>query len=536
MSQGNKLKSNIYSALVFVIGLSISYLISIQLTKEEEILQRKATLIESKSISFNIRNSIESNVQQIQLLTSRWRSIDDINQHWQADTNSLTRMNRFIKSIKLFPVIEQSQFKIPAEDLITSKNQQERKNQLRARSNLPMNVTHVVSTFVYTNRATYSTENTMEINLQFPIVIDQKLVGYVEAPLNIDKLLYDKLDTYQITKPFALSENGITLFSALPETLHINNITEQFHLDLYGHTWKLMVWSPPSPHNKDLFLIFASLISFFAAGLLKLSSLNLTLHKKIIDSNDKLKRIDNEFKNSEAKLIQSNKLVSLGEIAAGIAHEINQPLQVICIHTDMCLDNLNNRHYHLVEKSFKAIVTQVERIEKIVKQVGSFGRDSELDNYQKEQPNNIFNNVISIIANQYKQDNVELRQVITSSLPFIFCNKTQIEQVLINLLINARDSVQTSETKVVFFKAHVQNQSLYIQISDSGTGIDPNKINDIFTPFYTTKPLGKGTGLGLSISYSIIHQHKGEIKVSSEIGHGSVFTVILPFEDGKRKS
>ena len=76
----------------------------------------------------------------------------------------------------------------------------------------------------------------------------------------------------------------------------------------------------------------------------------------------------------------------------------------------------------------------------------------------------------------------------------------------------------------------MQDNHLYIQISDTGSGIDPTKINDIFTPFYTTKPLGKGTGLGLSISYSIIHQHKGEIKVSSEIGKGSVFTVRLPLE------
>jgi C4-dicarboxylate-specific signal transduction histidine kinase len=327
----------------------------------------------------------------------------------------------------------------------------------------------------------------------------------------------------------------MTLFSLLPKKLHTNYIREKSSIELYGYKWQLMILSPISTHNKDLFLISASLLAFLLALIIKLVSLIIGLHKQSINNKSQLKAIEEEFRNSKAKLIQSNKLASLGEIAAGIAHEINQPLQVICIHADMCLDNLHNGHHHLVEKSIKAIVTQTDRIEKIVKQVGSFGRDSELDNYCSEQPNAIFNNVMSIIDNQYKHDHVQLRHVITPLLPSIFCNKTQIEQVLINLLINARDAVETSETKVVFFKAHAQKHHLYIQISDSGTGIDPDKINDIFTPFYTTKPLGKGTGLGLSISYSIIHQHKGEIKVSSKIGQGSVFTVTIPFDKPRLK-
>jgi len=526
------LKSNIYSVLVFAIGLIVSYLISVQLTQEEKIRQQENIKIESKTISFNIRHSIESNAEQIRLLVNRWRSIDDINKNWQADTDVLTRINPFIKTIKLFPLIEEKQFNLPKQALIKSKNKMDRKRQLRIRNHLPMDRNKVISSFIYTRRASYSPDNEleMELNLQFPIIIDNMLVAYVEVPLNISKLLQNKIDTYQITNHFSLSENGIPLFSFLPKKIHINKATEQFTLTIYGQNWQLMVWPKTILNEKNLFIILTILISFLIAILVKLLSLNIALSRKDIDNNNQLKRVDDECKSSHAKLIQSNKLTSLGEIAAGIAHEINQPLQVICIHTDMCIDNLNNGNYHLVENSFKTIMTQSERIEKIVKQVGSFGRDSELDNYQKEKPNNIFNNVISIVMNQYKQDLVELRQVIPPSLPLLFCNKTQIEQVLINLLINARDSVETSENKVVFFKAHVQEHHLYIQVSDSGTGIDPNKINDIFTPFYTTKPLGKGTGLGLSISYSIIHQHKGEIKVSSEIGHGSIFTVVLPLE------
>lgn len=527
------MKSNIYCVFVFLIGLSISYFISAQLIKEEIKVQQNNIEVEGKSISFNIRGAIENNAEIIQLVTNRWLTLEDLNQHWQSDTNALKRINRTIKKIQLFPLVEQNQFSLPPGDLIEHSDPMLRKQQLRARSHLPMEKEKVISTFVYTSRSSYSEDNKLELNLQFPLIIEQALVGYIEVSLNIDMLMRHKIDTYQITKPFALSENGITLFSSLPEKTHINDITNQLTITLYGHQWQLMIWSHISAPNGDLFLIFSLLISLLAAITVKLLTLYYSMNKKHIKDKEQYKRINDEWKNSQAKLIQSNKLASLGEIAAGIAHEINQPLQVICIHTDMCLDNLHNGNYHLVEKSCKAIVEQSDRIEKIVKQVGSFGRDSELDNYQNEIPNTIFSNVIGIVINQYNQDNVELRQVIPPSLPVLFCNKTQIEQVLINLLINAKDSVETSQNKVVFFKSHVQDNNLYIQVSDSGSGIDPNKINDIFTPFYTTKALGKGTGLGLSISYSIIHQHNGEIKVSSEIGKGSIFTVILPFE--KRK-
>ena len=366
------------------------------------------------------------------------------------------------------------------------------------------------------------------MQLHFPVLINSILIGYVDVSININRLLQHKIDTFQITKPFSLSEDGITIFRSLPKKIHISDISDKFDLSIYGRKWKLMIWSNITPRDERFFLVFMLLISFLAAISVKLLLINITMREKIKSDKELLKQVDNNFKHSEAQLIQSNKLASLGEIAAGIAHEINQPLQVICIHTEMCQENLLCQNYHLVEKSFKAIVSQVDRIESIVKQVGSFGRDTELDNYKNEDTLSIFNNVMIIIINQYNNDGVELRQVIPPSLPPLFCNKIQIEQVLINLLINAKDSVETSRKKVVFIKAHVQKNNLYIQVSDTGCGIDPTKINEIFTPFYTTKPLGKGTGLGLSISYSIIHQHKGDIKVTSEIGKGTTFTMRLP--------
>ena len=529
------MKSNIYSVFVFLIGLSISYVLSVHLTQSEKKVQKQAIKIESQTISHNIQHHVQINADQILLLINRWHSINDINQYCQSDAKALMQINPNIEKIKLFPLSNIVNLTLPDKDLITFKNKVDKKRKLRDRKHLPLTTEKLNATRIYISHSYRSPKQEMLFDLQLPIIIDNELIAYIEVTLNINKLLTHKIDTFQITKPFSLSENGITLFNSLPKTVHINDVTEQFNLPIFERQWKLMIWSNVAPRDKELFLIFTLLISLLTAITIKMLSLYFTMQKRIIKSDNRLKRVDDEFRNSKAKLIQSNKLTSLGEIATGIAHEINQPLQVICIHTEMCQENITNQNYHLVEKSFKAITSQIDRIEKIVKQVGSFGRDSELDNYQEEEANDIFENVIAIIVNQYKQDMVELRQVIPPSLPSLYCNKTQIEQVLVNLLINAKDSVQTSHQKIVFIKAHVQDNNLFIQVSDTGSGIDPTKINDIFTPFYTTKPLGKGTGLGLSISYSMIHQHKGDIKVSSEIGKGSVFTVRLPFERRKIK-
>ena len=522
------LKSNIYSISVFLFGLCFSYLISFQLTQNEKKLQHQNLKIESQSIKHNLQQKIQDDASQILLVINRWYSIDDINKYWLNDTNQLKSANRFIDDIKLFTIGNHQELKLPNNDLINTEFAAHKRRLLRQRNYLPLKAEELNNTHVYSGPINHTYAYRDIVQLHFPVLINSILIGYVDVSINIDRLLQHKIDTFQITKPFSLSEDGITIFRSLPKKIHISDISDKFDLSIYGRKWKLMIWSNITPRDERFFLVFMLLISFLAAISVKLLLINITMREKIKSDKELLKQVDNNFKHSEAQLIQSNKLASLGEIAAGIAHEINQPLQVICIHTEMCQENLLCQNYHLVEKSFKAIVSQVDRIESIVKQVGSFGRDTELDNYKNEDTLSIFNNVMIIIINQYNNDGVELRQVIPPSLPPLFCNKIQIEQVLINLLINAKDSVETSRKKVVFIKAHVQKNNLYIQVSDTGCGIDPTKINEIFTPFYTTKPLGKGTGLGLSISYSIIHQHKGDIKVTSEIGKGTIFTMRLP--------
>ncbi|WP_022940678.1 sensor histidine kinase [Psychromonas hadalis] len=524
------MKSNLYSIFIFLIGLFATYWVSKHVQSTEFYNQQLEIKIQSQSISHLVQQTILHHAQQITMIANRWQSIEQINDNWSKEITSLAIRHPNLTQLSIYLVNDEKKPSIDKNKQLDVKTNTTIIRQARHLSTLPKNgdITNLQNIFMSSH---FILENeTVVTYLQAPIFIEGKLFAYLDAQLNISNLLRQQVATFQITHPFSLSEEGRMIHHVLPTQVPINHIKEQFEIPLLGHKWTLMVW----PVHLHIFYQYVPFLGLVISILFALLTFFLFVIKEtkrqLIAQTAHLNAINKDFTASKSKLVQSNKLSSLGEIATGIAHEINQPLQVICIHADMCQESLQKQDYRSVDESFRSILAQVERIEKIVKQVGSFGRDSEQDNYKKEVPATIFESVINIVINQYNQEDVELRQVLPPSLPSILCNKTQIEQVLVNLLINAKDAVEESEEKIVFIKAHEQQGKLYIEVSDSGSGIEPSKLDDIFTPFYTTKALGKGTGLGLSISYSIIHQHKGEFQVSSEIGKGSTFTVILPLD------
>jgi len=519
---------NLYSIFIFFLGLLGTYFITQKVQQTELEDQRNEINIQSQAITHNIQQQIFRHTQLLTLTAGRWTSIEQINRHWKQDIYKLKGLLPQISNVNIYLIEKQPRLTIGNQLLRYFANDHEIIHQ--ARQLLPlareMDKNQDISTQLSTH---HLLENNQAISyLHTPIFDGQSLIGYLEVTLNISQLLDHQVARFQLTHPFSLSEFGSTIYSVLPKGVEVQNVEQQFSIPLLGHQWKLMVW-PLHQHNFYQYVayigvLFSILLSQVCFVVLK----NKKIQRQIKRQQSHLSTINKDVSANKSKLVQSNKLYSLGEIATGIAHEINQPLQVICIHAEMCHENLEQQNYALVDSSFHAILAQVERIEKIVKQVGSFARDSGLDKYHEEAPINIFENVINIVINQFNQQNVDLRQVLPASLPPILCNETQIEQVLVNLLINAKDAVEDSDEKIVFIKAHDKQGKLYIEVSDTGCGIEPNKQEEIFTPFYTTKALGKGTGLGLSISYSIIHQHKGELEVSSEVGKGSTFTVILP--------
>jgi PAS domain S-box-containing protein len=235
-----------------------------------------------------------------------------------------------------------------------------------------------------------------------------------------------------------------------------------------------------------------------------------------------------ELMETQSQLIQSAKLASVGEMATGIAHELNQPLGVIAMSADLQLSRMKKGKGDTVEQSLALIIKQVERATTIINHLRTFGRES----------NKIARGIVSIkqmIKDSFIMHNEQLRLLdievikeIDDNLPAIHCNAIQIEQVLSNLINNAKDALASSTTKQITVRARQVDTKVVIVVEDTGTGITQCNIERIFDPFFTTKEVGKGTGLGLSISYGIIKDHDGLLSVSSILGKGSMFFIELP--------
>jgi signal transduction histidine kinase len=250
---------------------------------------------------------------------------------------------------------------------------------------------------------------------------------------------------------------------------------------------------------------------------------------EIASTDDEIQTLSNAFnqmshslkekENLEKQLLQADKLATVGQLASGVAHEINNPLGNISLYTQMLLkktEDENNR------EKLMAISDEANRAARIVQGLLDFARQSELEltliDINKE-----IGKVLSILAPQLMGIGV-----ITDlqPLPHILADSSQIQQVLMNLLKNSIQSI--TENGEIMVKTASKQNYVEISISDNGCGVPKENLDKIFDPFFTTKEQGKGTGLGLSISYGIIKRHKGSIEVKSEAGKGSTFTIKLP--------
>jgi two-component system NtrC family sensor kinase len=241
-----------------------------------------------------------------------------------------------------------------------------------------------------------------------------------------------------------------------------------------------------------------------------------------------------ELEKREAVLLQSEKLASLGILISGVAHELGNPLNNISLMAQGYLslyDILGDGE----KKNFMAdVLTQTERISKIINNLLDFSRQKkqELKEYEAE---NIIERSIALVSNQIKISNVKLHKFIKPNLPHIYVDAPQIEQVLVNLLINAIQAMPAGGDLTINVGQDRRNGYLIIKVKDTGAGISKEDLPHVFDPFFTTKGT-KGTGLGLSVSYGIIQQHRGDIAVESEEGQGTTFTLKIPIYQPKERA
>ncbi len=271
--------------------------------------------------------------------------------------------------------------------------------------------------------------------------------------------------------------------------------------------------------------------------------------------NDELGMLARSFNNmtqklSEARrqLFQSDKMASLGQLAAGVAHEINNPLTGILTYSSYLLKR--SKKNPDMQRDLEVIVRETKRSRDIVKSLLDFARQS-IPRKRKVDMNELINRVVSVIDNQLAINRIELVKNLSDQLPGVMVDENQIQQVLTNLIVNAADAIGKDGGKITISTARnnpasdtisrigkassPQNHNfIEIKITDTGCGISETNLSKIFDPFFTTKG-HEGTGLGLAVARGIIDNHNGTISVESEVSKGTTFTIRLPLAEMNKK-
>jgi two-component system, NtrC family, sensor kinase len=240
------------------------------------------------------------------------------------------------------------------------------------------------------------------------------------------------------------------------------------------------------------------------------------------------------------RLIDSIKLVSMGEMSAGVAHELNSPLTAIVGNSQLLIRETSpdDPQYQLI----KDIHTSGIRCQRIIKNLLTFSRQDEFT-FEEIDLNEVVDSSLALAAYQIEKSKIKLIVEKSSQIPKLSGSPNGIEQIVVNLLLNAKDAVEdkmrsdhksTQGEVRVRTRVHPEGELAIVDISDNGCGIEPEHVPQIFNPFYTTKQSGKGTGLGLSVSLGIAQAHGGFIDLDTTVGQGSTFSLILPLHKAEQ--
>ncbi|MDH4446109.1 MAG: ATP-binding protein [Acidovorax sp.] len=282
---------------------------------------------------------------------------------------------------------------------------------------------------------------------------------------------------------------------------------------------------------------------------------------ELLQANRELKVLNSKLSDAKNKLIQSEKLASIGQLAAGVAHEINNPIGFIFsnfgtleqylqdlfqmlaayeeaeasmqdaealsrirqLREDLEIEYLKEDIPNLMRESRDG----VQRVRKIVQDLKDFSRVDARQEWESVNLHHGIDSTLNIVNNEIKYKADVVKQY--GDLPEVQCLPSELNQVFMNLLVNAAHAI-TKERGTITIRTGAEAGEAWVEVADDGAGIAAENLQRIFDPFFTTKPVGQGTGLGLSLSYGIVQKHGGRMEVTSEIGQGTTFRVTIPVE------
>ena len=247
-------------------------------------------------------------------------------------------------------------------------------------------------------------------------------------------------------------------------------------------------------------------------------------------------------KQTEEELIRSEKLASLGQLAASVAHEVNNPLAGIMVYVKLLLKKYNEKKLQ-TEKSEEQLLKmdkELDRTTRIIRNLLDFSRQSE-PNIRPVKINKVVEAALQLVGHQINLENIKLERKLDDQLPLVLADFDKIQQVLINIIMNAIQAMPEGGSLTITTSVadgveigEALKKTVRIDITDTGAGISKENLSKLFTPFFTTKEKGKGVGLGLPVVHGIIEQHKGKIEVNSELDVGTTFTIYLEVMDEKK--
>ena len=249
---------------------------------------------------------------------------------------------------------------------------------------------------------------------------------------------------------------------------------------------------------------------------------------------EKVERRTEQLKTAHQRLLQSDRMASLGQLAASVAHEVNNPVSTV-LNLSMLMqsmvqdDGVPPARLEEFRRYMSIVVGETGRVGRIVSDLLSFARRSKPQRSEADL-NKVVSKTLSLVAHKLKLAGAQADLDLQSDLPLVQCDSAQIQQVIINLLLNAAEAVQRrSEGRIVIrTRTRADGSAVVIAVEDNGEGIAPEHLAKVFDPFFTTKPEGKGVGLGLAVTYGIVQAHGGDIEVTSRTREGTCFSVILP--------